>query len=144
MRPKLHCILHDELPDQYQFKGVKIPCEMAEIDHRISPAWAFKMGYICDLIGLKKLCEDPENLVITHRSTNRRKSDNKFHFAIDGNGFFEVISPWGDGQKGYTRVGKFKMNDEGYLVTNQGFELDIGIGQIPSGGGISVNLEGGI
>jgi len=83
-----------------------------------------------------------ENTDINLRKYELIKSDNKFHFGIDGNGFFEVISPWGDGQKGYTRVGKFKMNDEGYLVTNQGFELDIGIGQIPSGGGISVNLEG--
>jgi len=99
------------------------------------------MGYTYKTLdrGSMSAIEDSEIDIIKYEVL---KSDNNFHFAIDGNGFFEVISPWGDGQKGYTRAGKFKKNDNGYLVTNQGFELDIGIGQIPSGGGISVNLEG--
>jgi flagellar basal-body rod protein FlgG len=42
--------------------------------------------------------------------------------AIDGNGFFQVRLP--DGEIGYTRVGAWKLNDEGYMSMDQGFMLD--------------------
>ncbi len=39
--------------------------------------------------------------------------------AIDGNGFFECSD--GSGSKYYTRAGNFKINSEGYLVTQEGY-----------------------
>lgn len=44
-----------------------------------------------------------------------------FDFAIDGDGFFEVKAA--DGQLVYTRDGQFKVNDDGELVTKQGFHV---------------------
>ncbi|MBK1878453.1 flagellar hook-basal body protein [Pelagicoccus mobilis] len=44
-----------------------------------------------------------------------------FDFAIEGDGFFEVRAD--DGQIVYTRDGQFKVNDQGELVTKQGFNV---------------------
>lgn len=49
----------------------------------------------------------------THIST-----DTKTDFAIQGNGFFEVQDE--NNNTYYTRDGSFKVNAEGYLVTNSG------------------------
>lgn len=43
---------------------------------------------------------------------------NKLNFAIDGNGFFVVEK---NGEKIYTRAGNFKIDNNGYLVTNDGY-----------------------
>lgn len=45
----------------------------------------------------------------------------EFDFAIEGEGFFELRSP--DGQLVYTRDGQFKLNDNGELVSKQGFHV---------------------
>ncbi|MDQ8185963.1 flagellar hook-basal body protein [Pelagicoccus sp. SDUM812002] len=44
-----------------------------------------------------------------------------FDFALEGEGFFELRA--GDGQLVYTRDGQFKVNDEGELVSKQGFHV---------------------
>ncbi len=44
-----------------------------------------------------------------------------FDFAIEGKGFFELRAD--DGQLVYTRDGQFKVNDEGELVSKQGFHV---------------------
>lgn len=48
-------------------------------------------------------------------------SDNEFDFAIEGEGFFELRAP--DGQLLYTRDGQFKLNEEGELISKQGFHV---------------------
>lgn len=45
--------------------------------------------------------------------------------AIEGNGFFQVELP--DGTTGYTRDGAFKMNQEGRVMTVDGYPLTPGI-----------------
>lgn len=45
-------------------------------------------------------------------------SENNMDFAILGNGFFQVIDE--SNNSFYTRDGSFKMNPQGYLVTNSG------------------------
>jgi len=53
---------------------------------------------------------------------NLEQTGNETDAAIQGHGFFQIRLP--DGEIGYTRSGAFKLNDEGYLTTHQGFLLD--------------------
>jgi flagellar basal-body rod protein FlgG len=53
---------------------------------------------------------------------NMEQTGNDTDIAIMGHGFFQVRLP--DGEIGYTRNGAFKINDEGYLTTSQGYMLD--------------------
>ncbi len=52
-----------------------------------------------------------------------QQTDNPTDFAISGNGFFEVIMP--DGSRAYTRDGEFKIDGDGYLVTSQGYIINM-------------------
>ncbi|MDR1811352.1 MAG: flagellar basal-body rod protein FlgG [Candidatus Fibromonas sp.] len=53
---------------------------------------------------------------------NPEQTGNETDVAIMGHGFFQVRLP--DGEIGYTRNGAFKINDDGYLTTSQGYYLD--------------------
>lgn len=44
---------------------------------------------------------------------------NKLDLAIQGRGYFQVLMP--TGETGYTRAGNFSVNDQGQLVTEQGY-----------------------
>jgi len=44
---------------------------------------------------------------------------NKFDLAIDGRGFFQVLLP--TGETAYSRAGNFSVNDQGQLVTQDGY-----------------------
>jgi len=44
---------------------------------------------------------------------------NQLDLAIEGEGFFQVQNP--DGTPAYTRAGNFQLNDQGQLVTNDGY-----------------------
>ena len=73
---------------------------------------------------------------------------NKLDMAIDGKGFFQVELP--DGTYAYTRDGSFKVNSEGYMVTNSGLKIypEISFSEnvtnvmVSTNGIISVMLEG--
>ena len=56
---------------------------------------------------------------------NHEYTGNPLDLAIDGEGFFQVRR--GDGEMYYTRAGAFRLNDEGQVVTSDGyyFEPDI-------------------
>ena len=56
------------------------------------------------------------------------RTNNQLDLAIKGNGFFEISMP--DGTIAYTRDGSFNLNDEGYLVTAEGYPLNPPIGPI--------------
>lgn len=45
-----------------------------------------------------------------------------FDFAIEGDGFFEILMP--DGTSAYTRDGSFKINSSGEIITNDGFRVN--------------------
>src|SRR5512146_1399669 len=47
------------------------------------------------------------------------RTDNKLDLAIDGRGYFQVLLPTGD--NAYTRAGNFSVNDQGQLVTQDGY-----------------------
>ncbi len=57
-----------------------------------------------------------------------QRTSREFDVAIDGIGFIPVTSPTGDVT--YTREGSFKLDKDGYLITNDGCLVGDGI-QIP-------------
>lgn len=50
-----------------------------------------------------------------------RKTGEAFDLALTGPGLFEVELP--NGQKAYTRAGRFRLNSEGELVTEEGYRV---------------------
>ena len=49
-----------------------------------------------------------------------KESGNDFDLALDGDGFFTVITPWGER---YTRNGSFILGKEGFLETKEGYPV---------------------
>jgi flagellar basal-body rod protein FlgG len=47
------------------------------------------------------------------------RTDNKLDLAVNGRGFFQVLLP--SGETAYTRAGNFSVNDQGQLVTSDGY-----------------------
>ncbi len=50
-----------------------------------------------------------------------QQTQNPMDFAIEGRGFFQILQP--NGETGYTRAGSFKQDEQGRLVTSDGFPL---------------------
>jgi len=50
------------------------------------------------------------------------KTDNTYDVAISGRGFFKITMP--DGTNTYTRDGTFQINQDGQIVTKDGYPLD--------------------
>ncbi|HET7688015.1 MAG TPA: flagellar basal-body rod protein FlgG [Candidatus Macondimonas sp.] len=69
---------------------------------------------------------------------NLVQTGNAMDLAIQGRGFFQVLMP--DGSLGYTRDGSFNLNDQGQLVTANGYAVQPGI-NIPQGA-LSVTIGG--
>lgn len=68
------------------------------------------------------------------------QNDNEFSYAIAGKGYFAVQLPSGD--VAYTRAGNFTKNEQGQIVTQQGYIVNPGI-TIPANAlGITVNTSG--
>jgi flagellar basal-body rod protein FlgG len=49
------------------------------------------------------------------------RTDNQYDLAIDGRGYFQVLLP--SGETAFTRAGNFAVNDQGQLVTQDGYEV---------------------
>ncbi|HET8870952.1 MAG TPA: flagellar basal-body rod protein FlgG [Aquabacterium sp.] len=56
---------------------------------------------------------------------NLQSTNNNLDVAINGNGFFQIQMP--DGTTGYTRDGSFKLDNQGQIVTNNGYLVQPGI-----------------
>lgn len=56
------------------------------------------------------------------------RTNNELDLAIKGNGFFEIMMP--DGTVAFTRDGSFNLNEQGQVVTSQGYLLNPPIGPI--------------
>ncbi len=69
---------------------------------------------------------------------NLQKTDNALDVAINGNGFFQVQLP--DGTTGYTRDGSFQKDNQGQIVTSEGYPLQPAI-TIPADA-LSVSIGG--
>lgn len=50
------------------------------------------------------------------------QTGNNLDLVIEGEGFFQITKP--DGELAYTRSGAFKMDNEGRIVTSDGYPLD--------------------
>jgi flagellar basal-body rod protein FlgG len=53
------------------------------------------------------------------------RTDNRFDVAIDGRGYFQVTLP--SGETAFTRAGNLAVNDQGQMVTEDGYLLQPGI-----------------
>lgn len=62
-----------------------------------------------------------DDTVTNHKQGVHISTDNKTDIAIDGKGFFQVQDF--SGKTYYTRDGSFKINSQGYLVTNAGHNV---------------------
>lgn len=50
------------------------------------------------------------------------RTDNPYDLAIDGRGYFQVLTP--SGETAFTRAGNFSVNDQGQMVTQDGYTLE--------------------
>ncbi|MCP4567855.1 MAG: flagellar basal-body rod protein FlgF [FCB group bacterium] len=70
------------------------------------------------------------------------RTGNTLDVAIEGNGFFVLESPEGDGRV-YTRNGNFSIDTDGYLINSEGYRVLGDGGPIEvSGGTVSVSETG--
>lgn len=68
-------------------------------------------------------------------------TNNPLDVAIEGEGFFKVTLP-GSGTIAYTRAGNFQLNDQGQLVTTDGYALDPAITIDPNAVSIKIAEDG--
>jgi flagellar basal-body rod protein FlgG len=69
-----------------------------------------------------------------------KKTDDPYNVAIKGDGFFEVVLA--DGSNAYSRLGQFKVNDDGLLATADGSPLSATI-HVPSDAkGLDIGSDG--
>jgi len=90
----------------------------------------------------KNVSSDPSLLAIKtdYQQGDVRVTGNPLDFAINGKGFFKVMTPEG---VRYTRKGNFQLDAEGYLVTQNGHRVLGGGGPIYiSGSQVYVNGRG--
>jgi flagellar basal-body rod protein FlgG len=53
------------------------------------------------------------------------QTGNQYDMAIQGRGYFQVLMP--SGETAFTRAGNFSVNDQGQLVTEDGYQVQPGI-----------------
>ncbi|MBX2834388.1 MAG: flagellar basal-body rod protein FlgG [Micavibrio sp.] len=75
-----------------------------------------------------------------HGQGAMRITENPLDMAITGEGFFQIQLP--NGNTGYTRDGTFQINENGELVTTQGYLVDPGITIPADATDIDVNASG--
>ncbi len=75
-----------------------------------------------------------------HEQGSFEITNNDFDIAISGNGYFQIQLPNGD--TAYSRAGSFQLNENGEIVTPQGYLLEPSI-TIPTDAlGVEINEEG--
>jgi len=82
-------------------------------------------------------------LAAVHRVTEQApltQTENPLDLAINGKGYFQIEMP--DGEIAYTRDGTFKLNQDGQVVTNEGFLLLPGLIIPPEAIDVTVNRLG--
>jgi flagellar basal-body rod protein FlgG len=68
------------------------------------------------------------------------ETGNPLHMAIEGRGFFQVLLP--DGTQAYSRDGSFHSDDQGQLVTSNGYVLQPAITIPDNAQSISIGQDG--
>ena len=77
--------------------------------------------YVRTNIGTMNLGVKTSDIDTVFTQGSFKATDNQSDFAIDGRGFF--VARNANGQEVYTRDGNFKVNQQGYLITNDGCEV---------------------
>lgn len=75
-----------------------------------------------------------------HTQGGLEQTENSRDLAINGEGFFQVLLP--DGTTGYTRDGSFQLNENGQMVTANGYPLEPAIFLPPNALSVTVGEDG--
>ena len=75
-----------------------------------------------------------------HEQGNLSATDNTFDMAVQGKGFFQVTLP--SGETAYTRDGTFQLNENGEIVTHDGFLMDPPISVQNDAIDVTINASG--
>ena len=81
-----------------------------------------------DAVGEYSMSVKPQGTRILFQQGTLSETGNPYHAAIEGDGFFEVSIE--NGQKAYTRDGRFRTDEEGFLVSIDGNRLSGEQGEI--------------
>ncbi len=79
----------------------------------------------------------------TYRITEQgaaTKTENRYDLAIDGQGFFQVLLP--SGETAYTRAGNFALDNQGRLVTDDGYVVQPEITVAEGARDVSISKSG--
>lgn len=79
----------------------------------------------------------------THRTFTTgdlMQTGNQLDLAIEGNGFFQVTMP--GGQPAFTRAGNFELDQQGQLVTTDGYLVDPAIAIPPGATAVTIGADG--
>lgn len=79
----------------------------------------------------------------THRSFTTgdlMQTGNQLDIAIEGNGFFQVTLP--GGELAFTRAGNFEVDQQGQLVTTDGYLVDPSIAVPPGATTVTIGADG--
>jgi flagellar basal-body rod protein FlgG len=68
------------------------------------------------------------------------QTENPYHIAIQGNGYFQIELP--SGEKAYTRSGIFTLDNKGEIVTLEGFTVLPGITVPMNATSVTINASG--
>ncbi len=75
-----------------------------------------------------------------HEQGTIQITDGDLDVAINGGGMFQVEMP--DGSTGYTRAGSFQRNENGEIVTNEGYKITPNITIPSTASAVEINAEG--
>jgi flagellar basal-body rod protein FlgG len=82
----------------------------------------------------------PASVYRIHEQGTLKQTENPLDIAIIGEGFFQIEMP--NGEIAYTRDGTFQVNENGELVTVQGYLMDPGITIPADATSIDINEQG--
>lgn len=105
--------------DQVAFESVLSSAVTAAMKEEI-PRKAYTEKDFHKLDGTDTAYVQIEGTFTDHSQGKLRVSSNPLDVALEGKGFLEVLAPQG---VRYTRQGSLRMNQEGTLVTNEGFPV---------------------
>ncbi len=75
-----------------------------------------------------------------HTQGNIQQTNNSFDVAVQGNGFFQILHP--DGTVVYTRDGSFSLDQDGQIVTANGYALEPSITVPPNTMSVTIGSDG--
>jgi flagellar basal-body rod protein FlgG len=68
------------------------------------------------------------------------RTDNQYDVAINGRGYLQVLMP--SGENAYTRAGNLAVNDQGQLVTQDGYEIQPAVSIPPDAVDVTISKSG--